>query len=244
LQQWVRELIYIIVGLFWLLCCRNPKDYRNGRGGKRVCFIRHGQGQHNTSMLAWTMVDPPLNGTGEEQVKTLHSTLRETLPTFDLVAVSPLTRAVQTALGVFDGSSVPFYVLPLLRERLGAPCDRGRPKHALLEALPQLAGWDGIEDLPEVWWSTRWVELDLYSRVESLERWIHSRPEATIALVGHGGLFMRLLGKHLKNCGHEWEDWGTAGAGPGGGAERLRAAAREVALKQRAVSRFVVWGGA
>ena len=240
LQQWVRELIYIVVGLCWMLCRCKSKDCRSG--GKRVCFIRHGQGQHNTSMLEWAIVDPPLNSTGEEQVKALHSTLRDALPSFDLVAVSPLTRAMQTALGVFDGTCVPFHVLPLLRERMGAPCDRGRPKRALLKAMPQLAGWDGIEELPEIWWSTQWVELDLFSRVESLEQWIYARPERTIALVGHGGLFMRLLGTHLKNCGHVWQEWGTA-AGAGSGAERLRAATRAVTRKQRAVSRFVVWGG-
>ena len=38
-------------------------------------------------------------------------------------------------------------------------------------------------------------------RVEALKAWIDSRPEQTIALVGHGGLFSRILGYHLPNCG-------------------------------------------
>ena len=36
---------------------------------------------------------------------------------------------------------------------------------------------------------------------------ILSRPESTIAVVGHGGLFTRILGYHLHNCGHQWTSW-------------------------------------
>ena len=42
------------------------------------------------------------------------------------------------------------------------------------------------------------------SRVEQLEDWISARPEKVIAVVGHGGLFSRFLGHHLKNCGWQW----------------------------------------
>jgi len=36
------------------------------------------------------------------------------------------------------------------------------------------------------------------------------RPEQVIAVVGHGGLWQRILGHHLKNCGVQWVHWGVA----------------------------------
>ena len=66
--------------------------------------------------------------------------------------------------------------------------------------------WEGMAELPEIWWSTR-TECGLFSRVEAVEEWIASRPEQCLAVVGHGGLFARLVGYHLKNCGFQWVDW-------------------------------------
>ena len=67
----------------------------------------------------------------------------------------------------------------------------------------------GIDDLPEVWWATA-TEYDLLDRVDELKKWITARPEQNIAVVGHGGLFSRILGYHLKNCGFQWVEWGSA----------------------------------
>jgi broad specificity phosphatase PhoE len=52
------------------------------------------------------------------------------------------------------------------------------------------------------------IRYDLLGRVDELKRWILTRPETTIAVVGHGGLFSRILGYHLKNCGFKWHDVG------------------------------------
>ena len=46
-----------------------------------------------------------------------------------LIVVSPLTRAMQTATGGFAGSKAPYCMLPLLRERLGAPYAAARTSH-------------------------------------------------------------------------------------------------------------------
>eukprot|EP00326_Haptolina_ericina_P045308 CAMPEP_0181244780 /NCGR_PEP_ID=MMETSP1096-20121128/43054_1 /TAXON_ID=156174 ORGANISM="Chrysochromulina ericina, Strain CCMP281" /NCGR_SAMPLE_ID=MMETSP1096 /ASSEMBLY_ACC=CAM_ASM_000453 /LENGTH=205 /DNA_ID=CAMNT_0023341375 /DNA_START=667 /DNA_END=1285 /DNA_ORIENTATION=+ len=151
--------------------------------------------------------DPPLNATGEEQVKKLAEEMKPQLSEFDLIVTSPLTRAMQTATGGFAGCNAPFMVNALLRERMGAPCDTGRTKSELLLSFPRMVRWAGIDELEEVWWSESWIEWDLLSRVEELEDWISARPEKTIAVVGHGGLFSRFLGHHLKNCGHQWVDW-------------------------------------
>ena len=98
---------------------------------------------------------------------------------------------------------------PLLRERLGAPCDTGRTRTELLRCFPQIASWEGVLEMREVWWSTS-TEYDLLERVEALKQWLLARPEQTIAIVGHGGLFQRILGYHLKNCGFAWTELSDA----------------------------------
>ena len=65
--------------------------------------------------------------------------------------------------------------------------------------------------MPEVWWSTA-TEYDLLERVEMVKAWITSRPEQTLAVVGHGGLWQRILGYHLHNCGFQWVAWGGMGS--------------------------------
>lgn len=176
-------------------------------------------GNHNKSVKGWKLIDPPLNESGIAQAKSLHTDLggvHGVLRSVEAVIVSPLARAIQTAQGAFGhgpafGNCTPpirthWVVTPLLRERMGAPCDEGRPKSELLAAMPEMADWEGVDDLAEHWWPTGF-EWDLYDRIAELEAYIRSRPESTIALVGHGGLFTRILGYHLKNCGHQWAAW-------------------------------------
>jgi len=173
---------------------------------KRVIFVRHGQGAHNASFKNQGIVDPHLTDVGEGQVATLNEALRPILQEVELVAVSPITRALQTATGGFAGSKAKWAVTPLLREWLVSPCDTGRSKSVLLSAFPVLKKWEGGNDLDEIWWSTQ-TEWGLHQRIEQLEAWISSRPERTIAVVGHGGLFGQMLGFHLKNCGFQWVEW-------------------------------------
>ena len=218
--QSLREIVYFKLGIIaaikkCFLCGKpTPGPSTSLAATKRVCLIRHGQGAHNASITNWKLVDPPLNEKGLAQAAALCETLKagEIKPReFELVAVSPLTRAMQTAKGGFKGTEVPFHVTPLLRERMGAPCDAGKPKSELVRLNPEMRGWGGIDELPEEWWEDA-TEWDLFERVEALKAWVHARPERTIALVGHGGLFARIIGKHLPNCGHQWVNWTTAGS--------------------------------
>ena len=213
LTQLVREVGYMVLTLwFKLKGCASGKAARAiSKPGakmplaasKRVCFVRHGQGEHNRSPQYWGLVDSQLNEAGKEQARALHKRLAPDLSEFDLVAVSPLSRAVQTMQLGFKGCKAPITVQPLLRERLGAPCDFGKPRAQLLAAFPEMKGWQGVAEMAEVWWSEGF-EANLPERVEALKAWIDSRPEQTIALVGHGGLFSRILGYHLPNCGTAW----------------------------------------
>jgi len=207
-HQGIREVYYMASDLQRKMCgccCATHGYQRVAPSAKKVLFIRHGQGAHNQTIANWGLVDPELTDVGEAQVAALHEQLAaEDLASIELIAVSPLTRAMQTATGGLADCKAPYVVTPLLRERLGAPCDTGRTRTELLRCFPQMGGWEGIDELPELWWSTS-TELDLLDRVESLKQWILNRPEKTIAVVGHGGLFSRILGFHLKNCGYKWQ---------------------------------------
>ena len=158
LCQFLREIWYFVSGLVHKLrkCCCGPKvapgPSTSLTATKRVCLIRHGQGAHNASIKNWKQIDPPLNEVGLAQAAKLCETLKagEIKPReFDVVCVSPLTRAMQTAQGGFKGTKVPFHVTPLLRERMGAPCDAGKPKSELLKLNPEMRGWGGIDQLEE-----------------------------------------------------------------------------------------------
>jgi len=216
LTQFAREIGYFILTLIFNLkkMFSGKKSPPLGKPGvdkppstttKRVCFVRHGQGEHNRSPKYWSLVDSALNEKGKEQVLELNEKLKPHLKDFDLVVTSPISRAVQTMQGGFKGYTGRIGVNPMLRERLGAPCDFGTPRSELVRKFPEMANYVGIEAMPEIWWSTSF-EADLPERVEALKAWIHARPEKTIALVGHGGFFGRILGYHLKNCGVAWVD--------------------------------------
>ena len=213
-QQFARIIVLVAQNYAdkaWRLVTCNPKPSLVAKkgalaSGKRVLFIRHGQGMHNTSMLGWYLVDPPLTPKGEEQARALNANIKDVAGSVELVIVSPLLRAIQTALGGFEGCTVPFYVTPLVRERLGAPCDEGRPKSKLAKLLPAMPYWGGFAELPEEWWCASCLETDFIERIDAFMAFLASRPEKTIAVVGHGGIFTRILGFHLKNCGYAWVD--------------------------------------
>ena len=141
---------------------------------KRVCLIRHGQGAHNASIKNWKLIDPPLNEVGLAQAAKLCETLKagEIKPReFDVVCVSPLTRAMQTAKGGFKGTKVPFHVTPSLRERMGAPCDAASRSRSCCKLNPEMRGWGGIDQLEEEWWGagTGEAEWALLERVDALK---------------------------------------------------------------------------
>lgn len=224
-HQALREVLYWIIGtvrFVYRLFAAVPSPPRmlgkvseatpiRAAGQKRVLFIRHGQGAHNATIKNWGVVDPELNAEGEAQVAALNKQMQPFVRDIELVACSPLTRALQTATGGLAGNRAQWCVLPLLRERLGAPCDTGRTRAELLRCFPEMAGWEGVDELREVWWATS-TELDLFERIDALCEWLHERDETCIAVVGHGGLFARILGHHLKNCGYEWVDWSSKSA--------------------------------
>jgi broad specificity phosphatase PhoE len=170
---------------------------------KTIHLIRHGQSTFNVGYEALgvdpMLHDAPLSPLGYQQAAALRKTLAAT--SFDLVVTSPLTRALQTCLGIFDGRGIPYLVETLHREHRGSSCDIGRSPLELAKEFPAFT-FDHLED---PWWyvdaagGTEPEDL-LMARVSGFRDWLTSRSEQSIAVIGHGTFFSRLAGRQLANC--------------------------------------------
>ena len=110
---------------------------------KRIHCIRHGQSTFNAE-FELTRTDPlhfdsPLSELGHRQVAERAVELRQ-YP-YELVVTSPLTRALQTTMGLFkDHPSTPsIHVECLHREQLSSSCDVGSAPASLREKFPHVA---------------------------------------------------------------------------------------------------------
>ena len=172
-----------------------------------VHLIRHGQSTFNHHYEA-TGEDP-----GHEDARLTELGLAQAAEArsrmagepVDLVVVSPLTRAIQTALGVFEGRDVPFLVTCKHRERLESSCDVGRSPALLGQEFPALR----FDHLDDPWWhagepDARGIPYEpehvFGARVAHFAEWLDGRPERAIAVVGHGTFFRWLTGRWMANC--------------------------------------------
>lgn len=177
-----------------------------------VWLLRHAESTFNAS-YDHSRVDPlhfdaRLSVNGREQAGRLRRRLAGT-GDVDLVVVSPLTRALETAEIVYGGRA-PIEVEPSCRERQSNSCDVGRPASVLAAEFPSLR----FDHLPEEWWylgrrDRRGVPVEpkalFLERVQSFRAWVTRRAELRIVVVGHGTLFRLLIGRELANC--ETAEW-------------------------------------
>lgn len=177
---------------------------------RTIHLIRHGQSTWNAHYAAFREdglhFDAPLTDLGRAQVEARRDDLKG--ESYDLIVTSPLTRAIQTTLGVFAPhlDRTPVVVEALHRERLESSCDIGRPASVLAQEFASLA----FDHLDEEWWPNgctpdhrgiRFEPGDRFeTRVKSFRRWLASRPVQRIAVVGHGTFFQHLSGKYMSNC--------------------------------------------
>eukprot|EP00967_Tisochrysis_lutea_P129042 scaffold221474_cov17-Tisochrysis_lutea.AAC.2 len=107
---------------------------------------------------AFCSYDTRLTESGKEGAKRAEAVAKSLEPQPDLLVISPLTRALQTASLAF----LPWYsgrviVEPLARERVWLSSDTGRSPDLLAQDFkdyPQLS----FEGLPDVWWYTGGLE--------------------------------------------------------------------------------------
>ncbi|MCC6716717.1 MAG: histidine phosphatase family protein [Acetobacteraceae bacterium] len=173
-----------------------------------IFLIRHGQSTFNAHHEATGTdpghIDARLTELGHQQVAAARAQAAA-LPRPDLVLSSPLTRALQTTLGIFGGSGVPVQVAADHREQLESFCDIGRAPAALAAEFPGLR----FDHLDDPWWHSgprdhRGLPVEPHAvfagRVAGFTRFLADHPSAIIAVVGHGTFFRHLTGRGFANC--------------------------------------------
>lgn len=176
----------------------------------RIVCIRHGESTFNAAHRETGRdpghVDALLTERGQSQVAAARPALQR-IP-FDLVVTSPLTRAIQTTVGLFsDHPAAPEVLVEVLhRECQESSCDVGRAASVLAAEFPDIQ----VGHLPETWWYAEGEPTDrgfhiepraiFDQRVAAFRDWLAARPERTIAVVGHGTFFFHLTGVWLDNC--------------------------------------------
>jgi len=198
---------------------------------KRVHFVRHAESMCNAAGAVYPKGDPrrkkvfqdpqyldaPLSPHGLDQCAQLKSTI-DALPKVQLVVSSPLTRALQTAFGIYScgkGEDVPLVVLEALREFNSSvfhPCDARRRREELELDFPG-ANFSGVPEGGDMLLGPGLVESAeiVDNRIHWFLAWICMRPERSIAVVSHGAFLRRLFAVHLQPAGWSIDNWTTGG---------------------------------
>jgi broad specificity phosphatase PhoE len=192
---------------------------------KIIHFQRHGQGFHNLlgdvwrgleapidmdstdkSVNPWVMpelLDSPLTETGKDQCRMRRPDASILNP--QLVVVSPLARAIQTAYLTFQdhgptGSrAIPWVAHEDCREEMGLLiCNKRRPLSHIQEDYPDI-DFSLIQHEQDVPFDTigtdrRESPKEKTDRIyDFLTKYIQNRPEEEIAVVGHSGWLFYML---------------------------------------------------
>jgi len=194
---------------------------------KTIHFIRHGEGFHNIGIAN---MDARLTRKGWTQAHSLrvHAGRHDATAEIQLVVISPLTRALETAAGAFGSSkgekflmnsqeSLPnsqeahdpiyvqegktYIVHEGCRERLGpSSCDARRSREELEESFPGV-DFSLLGSGPDPFWKQNSTEKEsaVVARGQMFLDFIMRRPETNIAVVTHSAF----LWFTLANFGNE-----------------------------------------
>jgi broad specificity phosphatase PhoE len=171
-----------------------------------VYFIRHGQSEfnavHNDGDSDPLIFDAPLTARGRRQAEEARSLVVDL--GIKQVITSPLTRAIQTALCIFDGIA-PIKVGASHRELLLHSCDVGRPPKELQRDFPNLS----FAQLKNAWWHQGAENEDgvavepenvFLQRINEFDRSLTQIEDRPVAIIGHGNVFRALTGRMMENC--------------------------------------------
>jgi broad specificity phosphatase PhoE len=207
---------------FEVIIPSNTSDHTS----KTVYWIRHAQGHHNVgleergreALMDPKFFDAKLTTKGLSQVQQSHTKLKihskiTGKPHFDeieLVVVSPLSRTLQSAIGMFPDKKI--VAKEEVRERIGThPCDKRR---SIEELKTEFKNVDFSELLPipneeikpvsrhntklkrsndDIFWSEeRETFEDIELRARDFMEWLKTRPEKTVAVVTHND-FLQII---------------------------------------------------
>lgn len=212
-------------------------DSKIPQGAKVIHLIRHGQGFHNllgdlyrdfgrsvdstgtgkgeNPYARPELLDPPLTAIGREQAKALRDKTKE-LPV-DLVTVSPLARAVQTAQlamphlrGREDRAK--WIAHPDVAETSGANiCDRRRDKAEIMDDFP-FVDFQLIEsEQDDKWTEIREEARSVSDRGFNFLLWVRQREEVHVAVATHSAWLFTLLNTCITCEDPELNTWFLTG---------------------------------
>lgn len=199
-------------------------DTENLHGFKILHLVRHAQGVHNAAaeenleaLMSEDLIDAPLSPLGWQQVYGLKKLVYEhdMISRIELVITSPMSRTIQTAIGVFGStgvenevatefSSIPTLAVELCRERLGVqPCNKRRSISKYKSLFPAV-DFSLIESEDDNMWTTDYRETheEVAARGMKFLEWLWTRKETEIAIVSHGVFLqdtLKALGKKSVN---------------------------------------------
>ena len=182
--------------------------------------------QINAALLreARSIVNPVLTDKGRAQAEELGAKLAaEGQEPFDLCVTTPLARAIETAHLAFGRLASSFCITPALCEtatgpnglKLAGP-QRGHSVEEMKVNHPYIASWDlslindanwvlgeAIEPTEETGGQIgpAWHNpVPIEERLAPLAAFLKARTEARVVVVGHSGVFDKLIGRDMGNC--------------------------------------------
>jgi len=171
-----------------------------------IYLIRHGQSEFNAAYkddgIDPMIFDAPLTEKGIQQAKNTRAAVLDL--GIKLVVASPLTRAIQTALHIFEGIA-PIKVLAGHHEHLVHSCDVGQPPKKLQMNFPNLS----FGHLENTWWhqgplNAVGVPVEPHNvflkRVTEFADNLKLIKDKPVAIIGHRDMFHKLSGYQMANC--------------------------------------------
>jgi 2,3-bisphosphoglycerate-dependent phosphoglycerate mutase len=166
----------------------------------RLYILRHGQSTNNAHQPR--VPDPPLTDLGREQADRAAAALRAEEPALAALYVSPMRRALETALRLVEGLRLSPCIEPDVCEMGGLMTCPGLTRAELLRDFPTFQLPERVTE--QGWWTPTEVEeaeTAVYARaaqVAATLRERHAATEEAIAVVTHGtfgsALMSALLG--------------------------------------------------
>lgn len=184
-------------------CRAGPAKDRLEPNEKLVHLVRHGEGYHNVAQREWRDAGKPgepytLDNDPEEKLRDpeltdLGQIQASQLPALkpDLILVSPMRRATQTALQ-YDG---PVLALEDLHETGGRhTCDRRLNRTALRSQFPRVDYSLITEEDDPLWHDTqRETKASIATRAANFLSFLRQRPENNVLVATHSGFLLTLL---------------------------------------------------
>ncbi|KAE8729160.1 hypothetical protein F3Y22_tig00003840pilonHSYRG00009 [Hibiscus syriacus] len=190
--------------------------------GRRKLFhlVRHAQGKHNLEaeksrdpLTSFEYLDAELSPLGWQQVRDQRKDVCSSglLKGIEVVISSPMSRTLQTAVGIFHGEDdeefttvdrPPIIAYELCRERLGKfECDKRRSISHYRSRFPACFNVQ-IENENDILWKGG-DEIETHEAVRAramkFTQWLWEREEKEIAVVSHGVYLQQAMIELVKN---------------------------------------------